>query len=176
MGDLLPLPDELKPIPPVDGQGLKIEVSILSEYNDGKLKFQAISNIPDGTPIIFTLRGKKYTAQCKATTSNSTLISDWFSDKGNSIKDGFYTVELSCPIDKVLPDKIRSIFGERNRNIYGNCVKFDPIGGNTIGNVKKCAVGKHPKSEKLGGAGQAAVCACAHSRYFTGGSPSGLRV
>lgn len=24
--------------------------------------------------------------------------------------------------------------------------------------------------------GQAAVCACAHSRYFTGGSPSGLRV
>ena len=132
MGDLLPLPDELKPIPPVDGQGLKIEVSILSEYNDGKLKFQAISNIPDGTPIIFTLRGKKYTAQCKATTSNSTLISDWFSDKGNSIKDGFYTVELSCPIDKVLPDKIRSIFGERNRNIYGNCVKFDPIGGNTI--------------------------------------------
>ena len=44
------------------------------------------------------------------------------------------------------------------------------------GNVKKCAVGKYPKSEKLGGAGQAAVCACAHSRYFTGGSPSGLRV
>ena len=62
------------------------------------------------------------------------------------------------------------------------------------GNVKKCAVGKHPKSEKhgntaqfsgversgtqenCGGAGQAAVCACAHSRYFAGGSPSGLRV
>ena len=44
------------------------------------------------------------------------------------------------------------------------------------GNVKKCAVGKYPKSEKPGGAGQAAVCACAHSRYFTGGSPSGLRV
>ena len=44
------------------------------------------------------------------------------------------------------------------------------------GNVKKCAVGKYPKSEKLGSAGQAACCACAHSRYLTGGSPSGLRV
>ena len=44
------------------------------------------------------------------------------------------------------------------------------------GNVKKCAVGKYPKFEKLGSAGQAACCACAHSRYFTGGSPSGLRV
>ena len=45
-----------------------------------------------------------------------------------------------------------------------------------LGNVKKCAVGKYPKSEKPGGASQAAVCACAHSRYFAGGSPSGLRV
>ena len=44
------------------------------------------------------------------------------------------------------------------------------------GNVKKCAVGKHPKSEKLGSTGQAACCAHTHSRYFTGGSPSGLRV
>ena len=46
----------------------------------------------------------------------------------------------------------------------------------TNGNVKKCAVGKHPKSEKLGSTGQAACCARIHSRYFTGGSPSGLRV
>lgn len=63
-----------------------------------------------------------------------------------------------------------------------------------IGNVKKCAVWKHPKSEKhgntaqfseversgtqenCGSTGQAACCARIHSRYFTGGSPSGLRV
>ena len=45
-----------------------------------------------------------------------------------------------------------------------------------FGNVKKCAVGKHPKSEKLGSTGQAACCARIHSRYFAGGSPSGLRV
>ena len=48
--------------------------------------------------------------------------------------------------------------------------------GRASGNVKKCAVGKHPKSEKLGSTGQAACCARIHSRYFTGGSPSGLRV
>ena len=50
-----------------------------------------------------------------------------------------------------------------------------PYDGYT-GNVKKCAVGKHPKSERLGSTGQAACCARIHSRYFTGGSPSGLRV
>ena len=46
--------------------------------------------------------------------------------------DGFYTVEVSSPIYSVLPERIQHIFGERNRNIYGSCVKFDPIGGNTI--------------------------------------------
>ena len=50
------------------------------------------------------------------------------------------------------------------------------VGEVPFGNVKKCAVGKHPKSEKLGSTGQAACCARIHSRYFTGGSPSGLRV
>lgn len=60
---------------------------------------------------------------------------------------------------------------------------YDLLGGlyvvpisSSFGNVKKCAVGKHPKSEKLGSTGQAACCARIHSRYFTGGSPSGLRV
>ena len=53
---------------------------------------------------------------------------------------------------------------------------FDLTTSSPFGNVKKCAVGKHPKSEKLGSTGQAACCARIHSRYFTGGSPSGLRV
>ena len=53
---------------------------------------------------------------------------------------------------------------------------FVSIAFSKNGNVKKCAVGKHPKSEKLGSTGQAACCARIHSRYFTGGSPSGLRV
>ena len=132
MGDLLPLPDELKPQDPVEGKGLNIEVSLVSDYKDGKLKFQSTSNIPNGTPIIFTLKGIKYLAQSKSTIDNGTSTSDWFSDKGYPIKDGFYMIELSCPIDRVLPDSIKPIFGERNRNIYGKCVKFDPIGGNTI--------------------------------------------
>ena len=56
---------------------------------------------------------------------------------------------------------------------FGNVL---PLQFQAFGNVKKCAVGKHPKSEKLDSTGQAACCARTHSRYFTGGSPSGLRV
>ena len=67
-------------------------------------------------------------------------------------------------------------FLERGFHLWQKSVLMGYTRSDDFGNVKKCAVGKHPKSEKLGGAGQAAVCACAHSRYFAGGSPSGLRV
>ena len=132
MGDLLPLPEELKPMKPIKDQKLKIVASMITELNDGKIRFQVSSNIPEGTPLIFTLRGKNYTAQCKLVVGNNVTTSEWFSDKGNSIKDGFYTINVSCPIHSVLPDNIKKIFGERNRNIYGPYVKFEPIGGNTI--------------------------------------------
>lgn len=132
MGDLLPLPEELEQKEPIKGQELKIEASMISESNDGKIRFKVSSNIPEGTPIMFSLEGKKYRAQCKAVVGKNDLISEWFSDKGNPINDGFYTIAVSCPIHSVLPENIKEIFGERNRNICGKNVNFDPIGGNTI--------------------------------------------
>lgn len=63
---------------------------------------------------------------------DNRLMSGWFSDKGNPIKTGFYIINISAPIYNILPDTVKRIFGERNRNICGRYVKFDPIGGNTI--------------------------------------------
>lgn len=132
MGDLLPLPEELEPKKPIVGQELKIHASLTAESSDGKIRFQVASNIPDGTPLLFSLRGKKYSAQCHAVVERSVANSEWFSDNGNLIKKGFYTINISCPIDRILPDDIKKVFGERNRNISGRYVKFEPIGGNTI--------------------------------------------
>lgn len=132
MGDLLPLPEELEPKPPISGKAVKIEATLISEICSGKIRFQVSSNIPDGTPLMFTLRGIKYMAQCKSVVDNGFFSSEWFSDHGNPIKHGFYTIEISCPIYDVLPEKIKEVFGERNRNICGHYVKFDPIGGNRI--------------------------------------------
>jgi len=132
MGDLLPLSEELEPKKPILGQELKIEASLTSELKEGKIRFQVSSNIPEGTPILFTLHGKNYSAQSKTVANINIFISEWFSDKGNPLKNGFYIIKISCPIDKILPDKIKKIFGERNRNIYGQYVKFEPLDGNTI--------------------------------------------
>lgn len=88
--------------------------------------------------------------------------------EGGTYKFACYrlTYEESKSPDRIA--KIKADLASKGKDGYSIAI--------TCGNVKKCAVGKYPKSEKPGGAGQAAVCACAHSRYFTGGSPSGLRV
>lgn len=132
MGDLLPLPDEIKPKDPIEGMEYEITASMEAVMVQGKLRFKIISNIPEGTPLILSLEGKKYKAQNKIVVNSSETVSDWFSDKGNSIKNGFYIIQVTCPIDRILPTEIQKVFGERSRNIYGRYVKYDPISGNTI--------------------------------------------
>ena len=58
MGDLLPLPEELEPKEPLAGKELMIQVSLTPEYENGKIRISVKSNIPESTPIIFTLKGK----------------------------------------------------------------------------------------------------------------------
>lgn len=132
MGDPLPLPDELAPKQPIEGRELKVAASLTAELNDGKIRFFVTSNIPEETPMMFTLNGKKYCAQCSISAGHNTSASEWFSDKGNPINTGFYIINISCPIYSVLPPRIKEIFGERNRNLCGSYVKFEPISGNTI--------------------------------------------
>lgn len=132
MGDLLPLPEELEPKSPIHGQELRVEGTLTPKVEDGKVRFQLYSNIPEGTPMMFSLRGKKYKAQSESVVRNDMVESKCFSCGGHPIKDGFYTLDVSCPINSVLPERIKMIFGERSRNLCGKNVKFEPIGGNTI--------------------------------------------
>ena len=77
-------------------------------------------------------KGINYQAQCKAFSENGTFES-WFSDHGNDLKAGFYTLQISCVrFIMFLPDEVKGCFWEKNRNIYGPGVKFDPISGNSF--------------------------------------------
>jgi hypothetical protein len=131
MGDPLPLSEEMLPLGPLDGCALEINGKLDCINKNGKVRFKLTSNFPDCAPLIFTLTGKDYNAQSKSTVSSNIAESEWFSDHNNSLNDGLYRVEITCPIYNVLPDSVKSVFGERNRNLIGKNIRFDPIGGNT---------------------------------------------
>lgn len=131
MGDLLPIPMELCPLLPLTGSEIKIEGSAIPEIKNGKVRFVLRSNIPQDTPLIFSLRGKQYNAQSSVIATSST-VSEWFSCLHSPLQDGHYRLNVTCPIYSVLPRTVQMIFGERSRNITGKSVSFDPISGNTI--------------------------------------------
>lgn len=132
MGDLLPLPDDLMPLDPEQGKEVKIDASVTVEELNGKLRFRLYSNIPEGTPLVFSVDGNQYFAQSQVIAGDTDTFSEWFGNKDKPIKKGFYKIKITCPIDRLLPPEIQRIFGERNRNINGRFVCFDPIVGNTI--------------------------------------------
>lgn len=132
MGDLLPLPKELSQQEPILGQEIKIGGRIVGEIIDGRIRFILYSNIPEHTPLIFSLTRKKYKAQCSVDAGYPKTASSEFSKKGNPLPFGRYRLEITAPIHSVLPTEIKELFGDRNRNITGRFVKFDPIWGNTI--------------------------------------------
>lgn len=131
MGDPLPLSDELMPMMPSVGHEINLEGNIQCAFNAEKLYIVLTSNFPDETPLIFTLKGKNYNAQSKASVSSGIATSDGFSNNSSIIDDGLYRLEISCPINSLLPPSVKGVFGERNRNLTGQNVKFDPISGNT---------------------------------------------
>lgn len=132
MGDLLPLSEELSQPTPDSGCELKIGGRVKGELENGKARFTLWSNIPVDTPLIFSLRRKHYFAQCSVSVTEKFTVSDLFSNKGQALRNGHYRLQITCPIHNVLPESVKEVFGERNRNITGGFVSFDPIGGNTI--------------------------------------------
>jgi hypothetical protein len=134
MGEPLPISEELQQLLPIQGQEILIDFKVSAEIKDGLIYFVSIANLPNDTPFIYTLRSKDggYSAQCKSTVKEGVISSEGFSNKGQTISDGIYTVSLSSPIYSVLPTELKNIFGKRNRNLIGKHVKYSPIGGNTI--------------------------------------------
>lgn len=131
MGDPLPLANEMMPLMPCSGHEINLEGDIQCDFKNKKLYIVLTSNFPDETPLIFTLKGKNYNAQSKASVLSGVAASEGFSSKSGTIDDGLYRLEISSPIYSVLPTSVKVIFGERNRNLIGLNVKFDPISGNT---------------------------------------------
>ncbi|URZ16712.1 caspase family protein [Clostridium felsineum] len=134
MGEPLPIPKEMQEIPPIKGQEILIEFDIEAKVNEGLLYFTSTVNLPNGTPFIYSLKRKdgSYFAQCNSKVIDNTVPSDGFSDKGQTLCDGVYTISLTSPIHSVQPKELKNIFGERNRNLIGKYVKYSPIGGNMI--------------------------------------------
>lgn len=132
MGEIPPLPSSMQQKLPEQGKEIRIEGGVTCNVDNNKLFFTLLSNVPDETPLIFALKGKNYCAQSKSVVANNEAVSAGFSNHNKFLTDGIYELRITCPSYSILPESIKSIFGENNRNLIGKYVKCNPIGGNII--------------------------------------------
>ena len=140
MGEIPPLPPSMQRKLPEEGKEILIEGWLICNETANGVSFTLNSNIPDETPLIFSLRGKHYFTQSSCAVSNRQATSATFSNKGDSLADGIYELTITAPCYNVLPESTKNIFGESNRNLIGQNISYSPVFGNTIKFTFHCLV------------------------------------
>jgi len=140
MVEIPPLPPSMQRKLPEREKEIQIEANLTCKVDNNRLYYKLLTNMPDKTPLIFTLKGKNYNAQSKSIVLNNEAVSEGFSNNNQFLDAGDYKIEITCPIYNVLPEPVKAMFGESNRNLIGKYIKYNPIGGNTIEIMFNCTV------------------------------------
>ena len=134
MGDPLPISENLRELFPNEGSEIEVDIKPLAQIYENKLFLTIETNLPLNTPILCSINGKdvKYYGQSKINVIEGLTKTGGFTNKGNRLEEGIYYLSIIVPIYNVLPNDVKELFGERNRNLIGKYIKYTPIGGNTV--------------------------------------------
>ncbi|WP_432354402.1 hypothetical protein [Sporosarcina sp. A2] len=109
----------------------EIEVSIQAEptiLEDNKVMISGETNIPDGGQLMFTLNGPEYTAQMKAVIDNGVFKTDVFSDHGEGLPAGKYTLEVSLSIASTQDENFVKKVGKEYEYLNGSFMDEGDLG------------------------------------------------
>ena len=80
------------------------------------------TNLPGGTELMLTLKGRGYLAQDKVIVGDGVAVCERFTDKGKQLV-GDFTLEVLMPIPSVQSDYVKHFIGERGEYLTGPNVK-----------------------------------------------------
>ena len=112
---------------------LDLDLKIVEDVNDGKVKFEIITNLPEGTEGTLTLSdvGSTYEEETKVVIVNGSYITQEFSVDGKPLVSGLYKAIFQTPIYNEQPDSVKEIVGEDYKNINTSHI-VDGESGNVI--------------------------------------------
>lgn len=126
----------------------KINVTMNLE-NQGNGEFIGETNLPDGTEIMITLTNDNgYSAQDKRSVQDGSFTFGPFSDKGSSLRNGTYNVEITTPTANVQPDSVKKIIGSNAVNLVGKLITNDSVFGNRLEYKESFVIGTTPETDE----------------------------
>ncbi len=134
MGEILPLPPDMEMMLPEEGREINATMNIAHYFDDDMLIIRGVGNMPPETLLMLSLRNLEtgYFAQDSVHISDGAFTSNGFTNKGEKLSDGNYLLEITSPVFSVQPEVTKRYLGNRCRNLVGQYVEFNIIGGNTL--------------------------------------------
>jgi len=92
------------------------------------------TNLPDGIEFLVTIERKEnqFMAQSKASAKGGSFQAGPFSQKGQGLNPGVYTLQVMMLAPPLQPKATHSVIGERGEKLEGPLVYQAPIGGKSI--------------------------------------------
>ena len=149
MGEIPPLPESMKRKLPETGMEINVECDIVPNWDDEKLYIKLNTNLPNKTPLTFTIKGDDYYSRSSGHVQNNEAISDGFAIAKLTTDYTIFNVIITCSCNNVLPVPIQKLFGKDNRNLIGKHIKFNPIYGNTVYVEQKFIFGKDKSISRM---------------------------
>lgn len=110
-----------------------LEVEPNVNADDGSVLFGVITNLPEGTELMVTVKNDDgYIAQDKTVVlATGAGYTSEFSDKGKALK-GEYTVSVSMSLPSLQKDSVRAVIGEKGEKIGGQYVENSGISDSNV--------------------------------------------
>lgn len=105
---------------------VKIDESI--EKENGKIRFNIKTNLPDTAELMIGISEVSdlgYIGQTKAIVKNGEAQTEWFSNKGEALRNGKYNLSISMSIPTTQSEEVQKVVGENGEYLKGDLVVKD---------------------------------------------------
>lgn len=113
---------------------IDVTMNVDIENIQGKVIVNGNTNLPDGMKLMISISNESgYFAQDDSSqVTNRSFKTATFSNGGNALDDGTYTVKVTTPIANVQPSEVIKYVGDAGKNLTGDFVVISEINGNTV--------------------------------------------
>ncbi|MCE5168546.1 hypothetical protein LQV63_04365 [Paenibacillus profundus] len=106
-----------------------VTLDVKENVEAGKVGFEGTTNLPSGTELMLSLTNDSgYNAQAKTAVNSGEFKTEQFSNKGEALETGTYSVNITMPIASVQPEDVQKVIGADLENLKGDLVKDDDFG------------------------------------------------
>jgi hypothetical protein len=130
----------------ISGAANALEADIRARSDGGNTPFVVgVTNLPDETRLMVGVRRREanYFAQAQTSVTAGQFKTERFSASGKSLPPGNYEIEITMPLARVQPAKVRIVIGEEGERLTGRLVEKSRF-GITLKSVSTVNIGGVP--------------------------------